>query len=382
MDAHCISAEASIILVRLMPSCPYCGKEYPDGHTSCPVDGYALSDAHGDTSTNTPVTPPVTPAKPEDTWQPKLVDLNEVEGAFGFEEGYSRPDWKVISQAIQQKVIGPQELNAAWTEAARQWVMQLRSDLGGDYRVKDSPHFILLTPLNPRITVEILNFAESTLKQIWARLNDAAWTTGNGKHVILLFQDKDDYYQYISYYYREGHYPTSGGCLIRKGYVHIAAPYEPFGLRRTLVHELTHNCVAHLRLPAWLNEGLAMLFERTFAAASRPMIDSELKERHLAFWNPDNIQEFWSGISFHKPGDPNELSYSLSEIMLTLLMERKGDWGAFFKKADWNDAGQTAAVECLGADLGNVAGTFLGEGDWRPRRKAMVALWDANKIAS
>jgi hypothetical protein len=146
-----------------------------------------------------------------------------------------------------------------------------------------------------------------------------------------------------------------------------------------LAHELTHNCVVHLKLPLWLNEGLAMLFERTVAATSRPMMDYELKERHLAFWNPDNIQEFWSGISFQKPGDSNELSYSLSEITLTLLMEQKGDWGAFLKQADWGDAGQTAAIECLGSDLGNVMSTFLGEGDWRPRRKVMIALWEAKK---
>jgi hypothetical protein len=358
-----------------MPSCPYCGKEYPDGQPFCPVDGYELTGTPGNILTETEGTP----AKPDVIWQPKLIDLSQVEGAFSFEEGYSRPDWKVISQAIQQKVIGSQELNAAWTEAARQWVMQLRSDLGGDYQVKDSPHFILLTALDSKISAEILSFAENTLDQICARLKDAAWTTGNGKHVILLFQDKDDYYQYVSYYYREGNHPTTGGCLIHKDYVHIAAPYEPFGLRRMLAHELTHNCVVHLKLPLWLNEGLAMLFERTVAATSRPMMDYELKERHLAFWNPDNIQEFWSGISFQKPGDSNELSYSLSEIMLTLLMEQKGDWGAFLKQADWGDAGQTAAIECLGSDLGNVMSTFLGEGDWRPRRKVMIALWEAKK---
>ena len=58
-------------------------------------------------------------------WQPELIDLSQVNGAFSFEEGYSRPDWQVISQAIQQRITGPDDLNTAWTEAARQWVMQL-----------------------------------------------------------------------------------------------------------------------------------------------------------------------------------------------------------------------------------------------------------------
>ena len=67
--------------------------------------------------------------------------------------------------------------------------------------------------------------------------------------------------------------------------------------------------------------------------------------------------------------------------MLTLLLEQPGDWGAFLKQAQWGDAGQTAAIECLGSDLGAVMATFLGEGDWRPRRKAMVTLWELSKKA-
>jgi len=349
-----------------MLKCSWCGKEYPDGQQFCPTDGNALASAE-------------VPAEQDSKWQPELIDLSQVEGAFSFEEGYSRPDWKIIARAIQQRADGSDELDAAWNEAARQWVMRLQSDLGGDYQVKDSTQFILLTALEAKLSGEILAFAENTLDQIRDRLKDAAWNTGHGKHVILLFQEEDDYYQYVSYFYQEGNHPTSGGCLIRKGYVHIAAPYEPFEIRQTLAHELTHNCVVHLKLPVWLNEGLAMLFQRSLATVRRPLLDYELKERHLAFWNPENIQEFWSGISFQKPGDSNELSYSLAEIVLTLLLEKRGDWGAFLNQAQWGDAGQTAAIDCLGADLGDVMSTFLGEGDWRPRRKAMVTLWESNK---
>ena len=352
-----------------MPKCPWCSKEYPDGQKFCPTDHSALGS-------------PEAPSEPDSKWQPELIDLSQVNGAFSFEEGYSRPDWKVISEAIQQRITGPDDLNAAWTEAARQWVMQLQSDLGGDYRVKDSPQFILLTALDSKKSGEILVFAENTLDEICAGLKDAAWKPERGKHVILLFLEKDDYYQYVSYFYRDGTHPTSGGCLIHRGYVHIAAPYEPFGLRSMLAHELTHNCVVHLKLPLWLNEGLARMSERTVAGARGPLLDYDLKERHLAFWNPETIQEFWAGISFQKPGDSNELSYGLAEIVLNLLLEQRGDWGAFLKEAQRDDAGQTAAMDCLGADLGNVMSTFLGEGDWRPRRKAMVTLWEAEKNAS
>jgi len=310
------------------------------------------------------------------------IDLQQIEGAFSFEEGFSRPDWRLISKVIRENTTESLDTNQAWAEAARQWVEQLQEDLGGDYAVAESGRFLLLAALDEDKRAEILAFAENTLEHIRERLQDAAWKPKHGKHVILLFAEQDDYYQYVSYFHRDGIHPTSGGCLIDKNYVHIAMPYEPMSLRRTLAHELAHNCVVHLKLPLWLNEGLAQLFERTVATVSRPLLDHELRERHLAFWNEQNIQEFWAGTSWRKPGDSNKLSYSLAEILLNLMGEYPGDWGAFIKNADWRDGGQTAAIDFLNADLGTVAATFLGEGDWRPQRKEMVALWEARKKES
>lgn len=313
---------------------------------------------------------------------PRLIDLEQIDGAFSFEEGFSRPDWRLISKVIRENTTESLDANRAWAEAARQWVNQLQEDLGGDYAVSESGRFLLLAALDDDKRAMILDFAEDTLGHIRERLHDAAWKPKNGKHVILVFAEQDDYYQYVSYFYRDGTHPTSGGCLLHKDYIHIAMPYEPRSLRQTIAHELAHNCVVHLKLPLWLNEGLAQFFQRAAATMPRPLLDHELRERHLAFWNQQNIQEFWTGISFRKPGDSNELSYSLAEILLHLLSEYRGDWGAFIKNADWRDGGQTAAIDFLAADLGNVAGTFLGEGDWRPRRKEMVGAWEAAKKAS
>jgi hypothetical protein len=142
-----------------------------------------------------------------------------------------------------------------------------------------------------------------------------------------------------------------------------------------------HNCVVHLQLPLWLNEGLAVIFDRTIAQGRQPFLDHELRDRHLVFWNPENIQEFWAGLSFGEPGESNQLSYSLAEILVNLLLSESKGFGEFVKHADWRDAGQTAALGILGRDLGETAGTFLGEGNWRPRRKAMVDYWEAEKKA-
>ena len=140
-----------------------------------------------------------------------------------------------------------------------------------------------------------------------------------------------------------------------------------------------HNCVAHFPLPLWLNEGLAVVFDRTVALGRQPILDSELRDRHLAFWNEESIQKFWAGVSFREPGDSNELSYSLAEILVNLLLSQSKGFGDFVKHADWHDAGQTGALDFLGSDLGQIAGTFLGDGTWRPRRKAMLACWEAAK---
>jgi hypothetical protein len=308
--------------------------------------------------------------------QPNGIDLAQVEGAFSYEAGFSRPNWRLIDQAVQQRAKGPDELDAEFAEAARQWLNQLRADLGGDYRVKESPEFLLLSALSEEASCKLLTFAEQTLEQIRAQLRDNAWNCGYGKGVILLFAEEDDYYQYVSWFYRDGTHPANGGCLVNDGYSHIAAPYEPLSIQETLAHELMHNCLVHLPLPVWLNEGLAVRCQRSVSNERLPVLDAELKLRHLEFWNEQNIQEFWAGISWQKPGDAFELSYSLAEIMVILLSERAGDWAAFVKAASADDAGQTSALACLGVDLGDAMSTFLGEGNWRPRRKAMATLWE------
>ena len=81
-----------------------------------------------------------------------------------------------------------------------------------------------------------------------------------------------------------------------------------------------HNCVAHLPLLVWLNEGLAVVFDRTVAQGRQPILDHESRDRHLGFWNEKSIQKSWAGVSFGEPGDSNQLSYSLAEILVNLLL--------------------------------------------------------------
>src|SRR5262249_12426983 len=136
-------------------------------------------------------------------------------------EGFARPNWGVIAERIKRDV-SSEDFQKAWTDATLQWVEQVRSNLGGDYRVGRSTEFILLSTLDADARSRLLIFAEKTLRHIYESLQDAAWQWEYGKHVLLLFAERDDYYQYVSDFHGEGIHPGSGGCLIHTGYVHIA----------------------------------------------------------------------------------------------------------------------------------------------------------------
>src|SRR5216684_521974 len=65
---------------------------------------------------------------------PLFVDLANVPGAFSFQEGFSRPDWKIISRAVNATVeLGQRSL--AWEEVLRQWLARLAQELGGGYKL-------------------------------------------------------------------------------------------------------------------------------------------------------------------------------------------------------------------------------------------------------
>src|SRR5438128_769346 len=124
-----------------MKKCTWCGKEYPDTAQRCLIDAEPLI---GGEPPPPPLEKPNEP--PEPVSHTELIDLEQIQGAFEFREGFSRPDWKVIAETIKQTV-PPENHPEAWTDAALQWVEQLRSNLGGEYRVRRSEEFILLSTL-------------------------------------------------------------------------------------------------------------------------------------------------------------------------------------------------------------------------------------------
>jgi hypothetical protein len=84
-----------------------------------------------------------------------------------------------------------------------------------------------------------------------------------------------------------------------------------------------------------------------------------LHDRLRRFWSVVSIQEFWSGDSFHRPGDSNQLSYELARIIVEQLAKDWDTFTRFVRSAERADAGAAAARESLGLDLGEIVTALL-----------------------
>ena len=307
------------------------------------------------------------PRQPPPTQPPvRLGDLRGVHDFWRCEEGIHHPDWQKIAKLIGQRTTTTDEREAAWHHAALQWLDRLKDEIGAGCRLGESCHFLLVSAKSTASVRYFLGQCEAALLHLRARLGEAAWRWPHGKHAVVMFEDEDTYYRYISHFHADGGaYGTSSGmCLRRNGYCHtVLAPTKD--ALPVLVHELTHLCLTTRRLPLWLEEGLATSFERDLTGGG-PSINKESIARQRIYWDRDSIQRFWTGESF-RVGDERELSYGLAEHLVTLLAREFRVLGPFILAADREDAGQAAARLHLGLDLSDVAAAFLGEGDWQPR---------------
>jgi hypothetical protein len=300
-----------------------------------------------------------------------MAALSDISKYMPTKEGFCRPDWKAISACIESNV-PESERHSAWESASRQWVDHLCRQLRGKYRVWETSNFLILTEASERISRDVCGGCEAALKHILTSLHRIASDEGFGKHVVLMIAGLKDSYRYISYFYNEGEHPMSGGvCLDGDGYVHFAFPTADYSsYSSTLVHELTHTCLAHRPIPAWLNEAIAMRMEDTLCGSKRFVLDHELYERHVAHWNANSIQTFWSGESWQIPGDSFELSYSLAQVLWRKI---ESDIGAsreaimaFIAAAHARDGGEAACRSSFKMSLADLITSFLGKGKWKP----------------
>jgi hypothetical protein len=305
------------------------------------------------------------PRKPDPVPLKQLdIELARIDGALVEEEHFPRPQWKVIHAWVKQHV-AEADLPIAWQEVSSGWVAALKRHLNGDYAVYHSPNFVLLTSRSRDAARSILRICEVAVQLLVNWLGPIAEKRGHGKHVILDFDSIENYYDYVSYFYREDSgVRASGGVFLRGGYHHIAMPPSK-SMQDTLIHELTHNRLAHLPLPPWLNEGIAITMERKIGGKKHGQIDREQFRKHHDYWTKETIPKFWSGESFDDDdGEVVGLSYGLADIFTDLLVQEFPNFMEFVAEANHQDAGQSAAVKCFDITLNDLASTFLGPGEW------------------
>ncbi len=314
----------------------------------------------------------------------KHIDAKVLSAAFLVAHGLHHPDWEK-SYDLLKTGIAVEHRDAAWAEILDLWLNLLKRDLGEGYFLIREQETILLCNQSSETARRLLAYCVMTVNKVRQCLGRTAWEGDAGQVIVLVFADDQTYYQYVSHYSKDGEQATSGGMSIRRGHPHIAIPYlDPFQVAHAIVHELAHDSVAHLPLPNWLNEALAQNIEKLVLSVGNgphhldaPLMWDELAERHFAFWNEENIQRFWAGKSFFEPGDSNELSYSLAEVFLKLMSDRCNPtaFRAFLEAASYDDSGVAAAKKVLNVELGEIAATFLGKGDWKPRPESFAQIW-------
>ncbi|MBL8311350.1 MAG: hypothetical protein JNL19_13075 [Burkholderiales bacterium] len=248
-------------------------------------------------------------------------------------------------------------------DISRAWLATLNTEaFDGRLQSGESRHFILMGDVEPDRGRAILAFAESTLARFHEHIGDVIHFGPAAKMPILTFASDDDYYRYVSAYFSEGQYGLSSGMFIQRGLGHFVFPHEDMWRQEPVIaHELFHATVAHLPLPAWLNEGLATNAEFRFGnRVEDPRHVNEQLPHHRAYWNDERLQDFWSGDAFHQANEGQELSYDLARRLVVGLSPDWDRMKRFIANASADDGGESAAQETFGFSLAVPAEAVLG----------------------
>lgn len=251
-----------------------------------------------------------------------------------------------------------------------EWIDTLKGALGESFRTTKSARMILLSGSAIRDPSRLLATCERAILRIETSVYADTPPPYFGPFVGIVFDDAGTYYSYLSHFYSDGEHSTSAGAYVNDGYGHVVVLGTPrHHVEGTLAHELCHACLSPLPLPRWVNEGCAQMAESLADSDSRMVLNRELVARQHGRWRVNGLESFWSGEAFDSPhDDEQELSYSLAVILAHTALQNDGVrfWN-FVKQSRSVDAGAQAFREVFGRSLGELAGAFLGSGDWEPR---------------
>jgi hypothetical protein len=290
--------------------------------------------------------------------------------------GFPRLDWEAVREWVEG-LDEPLRANA-WAQAELAWLSRLSSSLGAEYRLETQGSAAVVSTLDANVARSTLDFMTKSLRRIFAVLEGVASSSDWGHDILLVFEDDETYYRYVSHFYGEdGEFAASGGMFINDGCSHFVTMKSDLRVvEPVIVHEMTHGCLSHLPIPAWLNEGLAVNTERRLSPplGPDPLTPRQMHAKHQAFWTVENIQEFWSGKSWLRTDDGNMLSYDLARILVSKFATEWESFKQFVLVADMSDAGSSSAAEHLGVDLGAAVCAIL-ELDPDPAWRPAPATW-------
>jgi hypothetical protein len=306
------------------------------------------------------------------------LSVPDISGLLSWEDGLPHPNWDLVSSWVEAHCSAANQ-REAWVAIAVQWLRKLGPALGGGYQVGETDHFVGLAPAAGDVVGPILLFGERVRTALLGILAGVANFDVAGKQIVVALRDQDAYYRYIAPFYGEGTHGGSVGVHIRQGYPHVALRGPNLDLlQNTLAHELTHVSLLHLALPQWVEEGLAQMVEHDMTGRAFLMVDGEMARRHKQYWGRHGLDAFWRGEGFLQPGQVQELSYQLAEILVRLLVEdaqprwfgwvrgQQQQFFTFLREARADDCGATASRKHLARSLGELAARFLGPGEWDP----------------
>ncbi|MGE3431236.1 MAG: hypothetical protein AB7I22_09535 [Ramlibacter sp.] len=235
---------------------------------------------------------------------------------------------------------------------------------------------ILVSTLPAHVADATLAYVNKTVQRIVQVLDGVAAVPEWGYDILIVFDDDEAYYCYVAHYYPDaGEFAASSGMYINAGCGHfVTVKADLRAIEPVIAHELTHACLSHLPIPAWLNEGLAVNTELPLCPpAQAPANPLQMHARHLKFWGVEEIQEFWSGKSFLRNDEGNELSYDLARVLVSQFAADWETFRPFALAADLADGGASAATQNLGIDLGAAVCAVLerqADPAWAPRPQA------------
>jgi hypothetical protein len=268
----------------------------------------------------------------------------------------------------------------AWKDVVSQWAARWEAELGSDYWLTSSGSFFILSELDGEAAESLLKQSNWVAEKVRGALGPLAWE--DRPHILIVHVTDEFLAQ------RFDDAVSARGA--ETGAERAATQHAPFWMLISSQDEavmmndikppLVWSSLEHLPLPRWLHAGVAAQLNRVIysATVSRApdLFDADLLPAHRRFWNETTIQSFWAGTCETEYPDQSNLFYDLSNILVCLLTEKTKNLFDYLRCAHHDDSGQAAAQLILKIDLGDLAGTFLGAGHWRPDPVAIVECWD------